>query len=169
MDIDARDDDLLGVVKSFMRGINGSTLKQILPSPKTANGDKAPVIDEKLAMLQLLSDADLNTMLQDINHLRVVAFETPYRYGVKRTLKEQQATITHYSQAYLEREGGRRVAMADFDDVQMLTVGFPKGGLAFVMQGPGFGFVVRADGYPNLEAIGPLAMAIALRFSSTVK
>lgn len=54
---------------------------------------------------------------------------------------------------------------ADFDQVQVLTVGFPNQGFAVVFQAPGVGAVLRSDGYPNLESVGPLALAMFLRFA----
>jgi hypothetical protein len=73
--------------------------------------------------------------------------------------------VSYYEQRYLAGEGGRRIVRGDFDDVQMLTVGFPGRGFAMVFQAPGMGVVIRADGYPNFEGIGPFVMATLLRFA----
>jgi hypothetical protein len=62
----------------------------------------------------------------------------------------------------LIREGGRRIARGDFDDVQMLVVGFANRDFALVVGGPSTGVVMRADGYPNFEGLGPLLMGMGL-------
>ncbi len=164
VDLDAQDEDVLGVTKSFLRGFNGSTLKPLVQSLGTDRSPSGPVPNASTtAALSMLSDADLATLLENIHHLRIVAFETPRNFGSQSARTAgSQAVMSYYSQAYLTREGGRRVLRADFDEVQMLGVGFPNRGFAFVIQGPGFGAVMRADGYPNMESVGPVAMAMAL-------
>lgn len=176
-DLDARDEDVLGVVKSLLRGFKGQSLKELLASlnlssvtaAKGATPNTTPVDIDKAAAIQLLSDADLGTMLRDINHLRFVVFETPYkRYGYSAAEQKQRtraamSTISHYEAAYIAREGGRRIMRADFDDVQMITVGFPQGGFAMVFQMPGVGVVLRADGYPDFEGVGPLVMGSMMK------
>lgn len=163
IDLDAQDEDVLGVTKSFLRGFNGSSLKPLVASLGANRTSPGPSIDAgNAAALALLSDADLRTLLENIHHLRIVAFETPRSFGSQSArVAQSQSVFNYYSQAYLTREGGRRVLRADFDEVQMLGVGFRDRGFAFVIQGPGFGAVVRADGYPNMESVGPVAMAIA--------
>lgn len=177
-DLDARDEDVLGVVKSFTRGFKGKSLKETLrqfasrdakANAANSTGQNAPADVEKLAALQLLSDADLETLLNNVKHLRVVAFETPWRWGQKRSAKQQQAIVSYYENAYIAREGGRRIMRADFDDVQMLSVGFPNGGFGVIMQVDGGGVVLRADGYPDLEGAGPLVMGIMMRFSALIR
>jgi hypothetical protein len=178
-DIDARDEDVLGVVKSLLRGFKGQSLKELLASfnmsnvaatGKSTTPSTALVDIEKAAAIQLLSDADLGTMLRDVNHVRLVVFETPskgYGYSVAERKQRTQAaisTISHYEAAYITREGGRRIARGDFDDVQMLTVGFSQGGFGMVFQAPGMGMVLRADGYPDFEGVGPLVMASVMQF-----
>jgi hypothetical protein len=205
IDVDARDEDILGVVKSFLRGFNGQSLKELLkntapvtaaigddavevkppaaptdsgPAPTEAAPESAapaatpsvsippavsPVMDK--AVLQLLSDANLQSIMRDINHLRVVCFQMPPApYGTKQTAAAR-SVIAYYEQKYIDGEGGRRITRADMDETQLSVVSFPQRGFGIVATGPGFGVVVRADGYPNLESIGPLAMAGFLRFA----
>jgi hypothetical protein len=120
---------------------------------------------------RFLSDADLETILKQINHARFVVFETanPYSGGSTsyqasraRATRAAHSTIAHYENAYITREGGRRIARGDFDDVQVLAVGFPGRGFALVIGAPGTGVVIRADGYPNFEGLGPLLMGMGL-------
>ncbi|HVF10526.1 MAG TPA: hypothetical protein VNA16_06975 [Abditibacteriaceae bacterium] len=188
LDLDTRDDDILGVVKSYFRGFNGHSLKALLKSvgvadvvpgtPPAAGGapsSQNPVdLDlDKAAVLQLMSNSDLETLLRDVHHLRVVVFETrkpPTAARKKGTAPQAappkpQSVVAYYEQAYLTREGGRRIMRGDFDDVQVLTVGFPQRGFAMVVQSPSTSVVVRADGYPNFEGAGPLMMAMMLRFT----
>lgn len=177
LDVDARDEDILGVVKSLMRGFKGQKLKGLLSPPNSSSAptsanntspSSASFDAAQAVAIQLLSDADLETVLRDVKHLRVVFFEVPYSRrsyaGAKPSTSAlrpaPQSVVSFYEQAYLTREGGHRIARMDFDDVQMLTVGFPQRGFAMVFQAPGMGFVVRADGYPNLESVGPLAMGM---------
>jgi hypothetical protein len=188
-DMDVRDDDMLGVIKSFFRGFNGQSLKELLNWMKSSGGATGSAAGtdrgvsanlardlDKVAMVQLLSDADLGTMLRDISHMRVVVFEMPPT--ARRPSAPQgtagsdsanrpvpQTVVAYYEQRYLVGEGGRRIMRGDFDEVQMFTVGFPQRGFAMVFQAPGIGVVVRADGYPNFEGIGPFVMATLLRFT----
>lgn len=175
LDLDARNEDVLGVVKSFLDGVNGYELDRIMPSasapgatvPGSGSETKAFPNVEKLGMLKVLSDVDMSTLLQDVHHIRVVAFQMPYRYGVRQSVKEQQAVIRYYEQAYVTREGGRRIAIADLDDTQLLTIGFPGGGFALVMQIQNAGLVVRSDGYPNLDSLGKIVLAAGLQLSAS--
>jgi hypothetical protein len=171
-DLDAQDEDVLGVTKSLLRGFNGFSVKEILGLTGSIGGPQktlptGPTSDlNTAASLAMVSDADLKTMLEDVHHLRVVFFETPRSYSNRnKMVATSQSVFSYYRAAYLTREGGRQVLRADFDDVQMLGVGFPNRGFALVLQGPGMGAVLRCDGYPNLESVGPLAMAAFLRFA----
>jgi len=168
-DLDAQDEDVLGVVKSLLRGFNGAHLKgaeRPLKDPASPSSGSASDASGDAA-LKMLSDADLETMLRDVHHLRVVVFETPRDYGNSRNQSAlSRSVLNYYQSAYIGREGGRRVMRADLDDVQMIGVGFPNHGFALVFQGPGIGAVVRADGYPNLESVGPVAMGAVLLFAA---
>ena len=189
LDVDARDEDILGMVKSLLRGFNGQSLKSLMdsakapstppvdndadapPPPSTPPAKSSAEIDK--ATIKMLSDADLGTLLQNINHLRVVAFELPNSQrgysGSKSTPARNQAVISYYEQKYVGLEGGRRVARADFDEMQMLMVGFPNRGFAVVLQAPGMGFVMRSDGYPNFESVGPIAMSAFLQMAPLMR
>jgi hypothetical protein len=186
LDVDARNEDVLGIVKSFVRGFKGESLQSMLlsmsrvrastntgPAEGPASGDVS-----KAAAVQLLSDADLETILKQINHARFVVFETPspysggsasYQASRARATKAAQSTIAHYENAYLTREGGRRIARGDFDDTQMLVVGFGERGFALVIGAPGMGVVIRADGYPNFEGLGPLLMGMGLLVAPSMR
>jgi hypothetical protein len=177
LDVDARDEDILGVVKSLLRGLNGSTLKGILPPAQANNSDatgkqQAGTVDiGKVAALQLLSDTELHTLLENVNHLRVVVFETPRtsRYSGARRKPQDSSIISYYENAYLTREGGRRLVRADFDEVQMFTVGFPNRGFGVVIQSPGMGIVIRSDGYPDFVGAGPLLSALMVHLAAQMR
>ncbi|RYG66312.1 hypothetical protein EON80_15680 [bacterium] len=177
-DLDARDKELLGVVKSLLEGFNGDGLYNILkpkferitPTGEATTASKAPDDIKTTAMVQMLADVDLETMLEDVNHIRVVAFETPRAADRAKAMAAAAGTLKYYEDAYITREGGRRILRADFDDMQVLGVSFPKGGFGLVFSGagyygPGMGVVIRSDGYPNLKSVGPLTTALALLFS----
>lgn len=182
LDVDARDEDVLGLVKSFLRGFKGDSIKDALDTMsrvrEPAAGDAAPSNNPRniatTAALRALSDADLEAILSRINHARFVVFETPnpytggsssYQASRARATKAAQSTIAYYENAYLTREGGRRIARGDFDDTQMMVVGFGERGFALVIGAPGMGAVIRADGYPNFEGLGPLLMGLGLLFA----
>ncbi|HEX8235974.1 MAG TPA: hypothetical protein VF600_08455 [Abditibacteriaceae bacterium] len=187
LDVDARDEDVLGVVKSFLRGFKGNSLKDVLDSMNRvhtpANGDNtsagAPADIQTSAALRMLSDADLETILRNVKQLRFVVFETanPYRSGNNssyqssraRATQAAQSVLAYYENAYLTREGGRRIARGDFDETQMMVVGFPGRGFAVLFQTPGLGVVIRGDGYPNFEGVGPLVMGMGLRFAPAIR
>jgi hypothetical protein len=169
LDVDARDEDVLGVAKSMLRGFKGQNLKPILDAVVGRAGrfsSSAPLDLEKAAVLQFLSDADLGTILRDVRHVRFVVFEEsaarPASYSASRA--KPQSVISYYEQEYLTRQGGRRIARADLDAGQLLAVGFPDGGFGAVFSSYGTGVVFRSDGYPNFESIGPLALAGMLQF-----
>jgi hypothetical protein len=169
LDVDARDAELLGVVKSLLQGFEGSGLNSVVDSfnkpvasPTTVAG---PTDITALAALKMLSNADLSTFLQGVHHLRVVAFETPSRPGPAKTAIAPPSIIAYYEDKYVNGEGAHRTMRADFDDIQMMIVSFPEKGFAAIFQAPGMGIVVRSDGYPNLSSIGPLVTAFLIRTS----
>lgn len=170
LDIDARDEDILGVVKSLLRGLNGQNLQGMM-SPLNSAGllPGTPPVEGQpaAAAANRFSDTDLGSLLRNITHLRIVFFETalpPSSTSVKKKPAfTPQPLMSYYEKRFVTEAGGRRIVRADFDDTQMLMVGFGKSGCAIVMQAPGKGVVIRTDGYPDLEGIGPL---VAAAFSS---
>lgn len=164
LDIDARDEDILGVVKSFLRGLNGQNLQGMM-SPLNSAGllPGTPPVEGQPAAANPFSNVDLGYILGDITHLRVAFFETAVPQSSTSVKKKPASTplplMSYYEKRFVTEAGGRRIVRADFDDTQMLMVGFEKNGCAIVMQAPGKGVVIRTNGYPNLEGIGPLAMA----------
>jgi hypothetical protein len=166
LDLDARDQELLGVVKSFAAGFDGSSLYNLgVGQGNTTAATALPRSGRDWnseAVVQLLSDVNFKSLLENIQHMRMVVFETP-RSNMSAARATANSVIGFYEDAYITREGGRRIARMDMDDVQVLTVGFPKGGFGLVIQAPSMGVVVRSDGYPNLQSVGPLAMAMLLR------
>lgn len=172
IDIDARDKELLGVVKSLLEGFEGSNLSSVLKAPVATDaanagtptpGNSSPSRNlDGAAVIQLLSDVDLGSVLKNVTHLRAVAFETP-RATLAAT-RRIPSVLDYYEKAYIGTEGGHRIMRADFDEVQAMVVSFPQGGFAMIFQAPEFGMVLRSDGYPNLKSVGPLVTAMFLRF-----
>lgn len=191
LDVNARDEDVLGLVKSFLRGFKGQNLQETIASmSRTRAADNKGSVEglptndiTKSAGIQLLSDADLETILSRIDHARFVVFETPNPYSGRgssygnnsyqgsraRATKAAQSTVAHYENTYLKRYGGRRIARGEFDDMQMLVVGFKERGFALVIGAPGMGVVIRANGYPNFEGLGPLIMGMGLLFAPQMR
>jgi ribosomal protein L12E/L44/L45/RPP1/RPP2 len=80
LDVNARDEDVLGVVKSFLRGFKGKNLQDMIASMSRpgAADIQAPATNDitKSSAVKTLSEADLETVLGSINHARFVVFET---------------------------------------------------------------------------------------------
>jgi hypothetical protein len=170
VEMDARSEDLLGMVKSFLKGI-GETGE---PAPTVPGQTPAP----PNPLAQAISSGDLAAMLQDINHVHVAVYElagptppltmpaipTPGKPGVKKTAlmtftPSPVAPVpafdsnTFYENAFAA-EGAHRIMFADADVYKLLMVGFPdKRGFAFAASGGGYVVIERSDGYPNLEVL----------------
>lgn len=183
MEIDARDDDLLGVVKSFLRGVDFRAmmgLMQLLPGgmpgmpgmgrmgpPVPAPGGHSD--PHRLGAgaggfggggpgplpppFAQLADVDLASMFKDIHHLHIVALEPSE--GAKAA-----EMLAFYEKPWVS-EGGRRAFFMDMDEMRMLMVAFNHGGFGAVMAMGEMVIVVRADGYPDMQAAGTLLTAAA--------
>jgi len=168
VEMDARSEDLLGMVKSFLKGISetGSTTV-FLP------GQTAAAAQNSVA--QAIASGDLAAMLKDVNHVHVVVYEvatpsTPTRpsvlippgnTGLKKMLSANPpapAVPAFDSNSFYETafasEGAHRILYTDADAYKLVMVGFPnRQGFAFAASGGGYVVVERSDGYPNLEAL----------------
>lgn len=179
VEMDARSEDVLGVLKSFLRGIGetNGTSRAANPSRTTR---PSPVADA-------LEGGDLADMLRDVNHIHFVVYEMPgaatptaihvapktvIKTTTKKGVKTQTVTLvppptptpapaatpafdsnTFYESAFAA-EGAHRIMFADADDYKLVMVGFPnRQGYAFAVSGGGYVAVSRTDGYPNLEAL----------------
>lgn len=175
VEMDARSEDLLGMVKSFLRGIGETGSPTVLLPGQTAASAQNPVA-------QAIANGDLAAMLKDVNHVHVVVYEIPGAaapsvpvsvqvFSGKPTLKKSvQVTVitppapvippvpafdsnSFYETAFAS-EGAHRILYADADAYKLVMVGFPnRQGFAFAASGGGYVVVERSDGYPNLEVL----------------
>ncbi len=174
VEMDARSEDILGVLKSFLKGIGqtNATARAVDPArPVKPN----PIADA-------LAGGDLADILKDVNHVHFVVYEMP---GAKPPVltpptltkplgkKGGKALVpvpavpaappalpvpTFDSNAFYETafsaEGAHRLLFTDADEYKLVMVGFPnRKGYAYAVSGGGYVAVSRSDGYPNLEAL----------------
>ena len=177
VEMDARSEDILGVLKSFLKGIGetNSTARAVDPArPIKPN----PIADA-------LAGGDLADILKDVNHVHFVVYEIP---GAKPPVMPQmsptviikplgkkggKALMTvpavpviapappvpafdsnaFYETAF-DAEGAHRLLFTDADEYKLVMVGFPdRKGYAYAVSGGGYVIVSRSDGYPNMEAL----------------
>ena len=169
VEMDARSEDILGVMKSFLKGI-GETGER---NPPAAPGQPAPPPN---SVADLLANGSLADIYKDVNHVHFVVYELPApaappvdmtplpKKGIKPmplvTLPpvDLPATPAFDSNAFYESafdaEGAHRLMFADAGDYKLVMVGFPdRKGYAFAVSGAGYLAVSRTDGYPNLEVL----------------
>ena len=165
VEMDARSEDLLGVMKSFLKGM-GETGVPV--APKTAG--QAASASNPLA--DMLVNGNLADMMKDINQVHFVVYELPVpptpAFEPNPTPKYPKKAIppppsippapAFDSNAFYESafsaEGAHRIMFADADDYKLLMVGFPdRKGYAFAVSGAGYVAVSRSDGYPNMEVL----------------
>ena len=162
-EMDARNEDLLGMTKAFLKGI-GETGQPPAAVPGRALSPPNPVAEA-------IANGDLAAMLRDINHVHMVVYEMPgAKLTTTLTLKPAAAkgkmvvqspkpaapafdSNTFYENAFAA-EGAHRLLFTDADEVKLVMVGFPnKQGFAFAASGGGYVVVERSDGYPDLEIL----------------
>lgn len=173
-EMDARSEDILGVMKSFLKGIGetNATARAVDPArPLKPN----PIADA-------LAGGDLADILKDVNHVHFVVYEmlgakppmfTPPvmtkplgKKGGKALMAAPPVVVvpavptvpTFDSNAFYETafnaEGAHRLLFTDADEYKLVMVGFPnRQGYAYAVSGGGYVVVSRSDGYPNLEAL----------------
>ncbi len=184
VEMDARSEDVLGMMKSFLKGIGETT-------PVTQPGQSPP---PRNPVADLLVNGNLADILKDVNHVHFVVYELaptilPAPMGApapKKAVKPSPlATMpmevvaplpTFDSNAYYENafgaEGAHRIMFADADQYKLVMVGFPnRKGYAFAASGAGYVAVSRIDGYPNLEVLSAFMSraTVAILDSEVVK
>lgn len=170
VEMDARSEDLLGMVKSFLKGI-GETNG---PAGVILPGQTAAVAQNPVA--QAISNGDLAAMLKDVNHVHFAVYEVaaPTTQAVAVILANPAVpksplaapvfaaplpivpafdSNSFYETAFAA-EGAHRILYTDADAYKLVMVGFPdRHGFAFAASGGGYVLVERSDGYPNLEVL----------------
>ena len=169
VEMDARSEDLLGMMKSFLKGI-GETGQPVYLTSGRAASPPNPVADA-------IANGDLAAMLKDVNHVHIAVYEvagptgpspvmliTPAQHGLKKSLvtaapaPAAPAVPAFDSNSFYESafaaEGAHRLLYADADAYKLVMVGFPnRQGFAFAASGGGYVVVERSDGYPDLEVL----------------
>ena len=167
-EMDARSEDLLGLVKSFLKGFS-----DVPASAKGAAGTPAAASNP---IEEVLRDGNLADILKDVNHVHFMVWEVPALKPPVPVLtppvkpgKASSALVAtppaavftpsaldtnaFYEEAF-GHEGAHRIVFTDADELKLLMVGFPdRRGFAFAVSGGGYVAVSRADGYPNAEAL----------------
>jgi hypothetical protein len=198
VEMDARSEDLLGMIKAFLTGI-GETGTPPAKTPGQPVPPPNPIADA-------LQAGKLAEVLKDVNHVRFVVWElpapplptapvlpSPLGMPAKPQAKPTKLvpvglpvvpdamvhtpeTPKFDSNAFYEdafsREGAHRILFTDADEYKLVMVGFPdKRGFAFAVSGGGYVGVSRTDGYPNLEVLSAFIsqMTAAVLHSQTVK
>ena len=173
VEMDARSEDILGVLKSFLKGI-GETNETARAVDPVHSLKPNPIADA-------LAGGDLADILKDVNHVHFVVYEMP---GAKPPMVTQRAVYkpagkkgkallaappvvvapavppapafdsnAFYETAF-DAEGAHRIVFTDADAYKLVMVGFPnRQGYAYAVSGGGYVIVSRTDGYPNLEAL----------------
>lgn len=171
VEMDARSEDLLGLVKSFLKGI-GETGPAVIAASGPAAAPPNPVA-------QAIANGDLAAMLKDVNHVHFAVYEVagpapaivlptlPLKPGVKKSafaapvpppVMSDPPVAAFDSNSFYENafaaEGAHRLLYTDADAYKLVMVGFPnRHGFAFAASGGGYVIVERSDGYPDLEIL----------------
>lgn len=158
-EMDARSEDLLGLVKSFLKGL-GETKK---PGSATANTAMSPGPAAAINPIEeALEDGNLADILKDVNHFHFTVWEVPpgAKPGVKPAASALSALDTNsFYEAAFQPEGAHRILYTDADEYKLVMVGFPEHhGFSFAASditpaAGGYVASARADGYPNMEAL----------------
>ena len=187
-EMDARSEDLLGLVKSFLKGIGetkGTAAAKANAAPPVGPVPPVNPIEEAL------ENGNLADILKDVNHLHFVVWElppppsTPTPSTAAKPLTKAAAsaappptpslafdTNAFYEGAF-QAEGAHRVLYTDADEFKLVMVGFPNHhGYAFVASdlpasGGGYIAAARADGYPNMEALTAFISHVTLAVMKT--
>ena len=164
-EMDARSEDLLGLVKSFLKGL-GETSK---PGAGTANAvPSAATAAPPNPIEEALENGNLADILKDVNHFHFTVWEippapgapaaaSPAKPGLKPAVLAMD-TNSFYESAF-QPEGAHRILFTDADEYKLVMVGFPnQHGFAFAASdltpaAGGYIAAARADGYPNMEAL----------------
>ena len=141
VEMDARSEDVLGMMKGFLKGI-GETGSALIPGQ--------PALPRS-SMADLFVNGNLADILKDVNHMHFVVYELAHgTEGAKPAAFDSNA---FYETAF-GAEGAHRIMFADADQYKLVMVGFPeRKGYAYAVSGAGFVGVSRIDGYPNLEVL----------------
>ncbi len=171
IEMDIHDDDLLGVYKSFLKGVGQAAQSMPLyPDTYARTGVSSA------QMASIISNADLSDVLKGTTHIHFVLLQVPgaslfsppmprvihrghpYLPAAPPTTPDQ----TSFYETAFGTEGGHRILYTNIDPVHMLMVSFGHTrGYAFMVQLPGTIAVMRADGYPDLSKLSALMTQVS--------
>jgi len=159
MELDGRDADLLGMVKSLLTGASS-------PGSGAASTNTLTVANP---LFDFLSESQLSALLKDIHHLHVVSFKPADPPTATATAPGPAPTdyLAFYEKPF-EAEGGHRLLYLNQGSSPVVTVGFDQPrGFAAVFQSSGMVYVVRADGYPDMTVLGGLLRTFGVNTPAT--
>lgn len=170
-EMNASSEDLLGLMKSFLKGI-GETRSPNDPTrnPNDPAYTRTPRPNNPIE--QALTDGNLADILKDVNHVHFLVWELtpppappaiqavrPHVNGAKFLPAPPAPAVPKFdANSFYEgafgAEGAHRILFTDVDDYKLVMVGFPdRRGFAFAASGGGYVAAARSDGYPDLEAL----------------
>lgn len=155
IEVDGRDNDLLGMVKDLIGGV------QFGPGAAALTGTAATgtaVVVTRPGPPALLSDMQLASLLQNIHHLHLVSFAPPAPSG--KTLSGNTRNSPFDGLAFYDKPlqsmgghrtlfygNGPRVALYGFDQTHAFAAVVDTGGVIYAL---------RADGSPDMAVLGKI-------------
>lgn len=172
-EMNASSEDLLGLMKSFLKGIGETRPLDPTRNPNDPGYTRVPRPNNPIE--QALTDGNLADILKDVNHVHFLVWELPappappvvqaarpHVKGAKfvpapppppAPVVSKFDANSFYEGAF-GAEGAHRILFTDVDDFKLVMVGFPnRQGFAFAASGGGYVAAARSDGYPDLEAL----------------
>ena len=151
LEVDAHDDDLLGMVKSLLKGINGQALESMLGAGENTQLPGRGPQAEMSVLTKMLSSVNLGEMFQEVRQLHFVVF-TPAQGS------SPAAMLKFYDDPFTAA-GGRCTASLNCPGMMMKLYGFQNPlGMGLVIPGPNITIAARTEGYPNFQGVGPMLM-----------
>lgn len=155
-EFDGRDADLLGQLKGFLKSmsVNGSDPPSAAAAGPSNDAGKGTggVVSQAPDWLGLLGDGQLSALFHDIHHLHLVAFTL----AAPPAGRAGAPDLTEFYEKPFTQTGGRRLFWRA-GEPQILLEGFDSPhGFAAVVSSSGTSYVLRADGYPDLQVLGTI-------------
>ena len=177
LEVDARNDDVLGLVKDLLEGltsespsVKGKPAPAVTTKPKTAvgarkSGKPAPAVappkspDENESgneFVDMLKQAGITDVLRPISHIHVLVIKMPPPPAQIPANWADSDPVNFYSTGF-RSEGGHLLVWSD-QKSQLLIMGFdsPRKHFAVVSRSGSTITVVRADGYPDVKKLSKL-------------
>lgn len=171
IEMDVHDDDLLGVYKSFLKGI-GQAMQAMPLYPETS----ARTNVGNTQMAAILNSADLSDVLKGTTHLHLMVLKvsgaSPFAMAMPTKASKHplprvvappaMSDQTAFYETAFGAEGGHRIIYTNIDPVHLSMVSFGHTrGYAIMVQVPGTIAVMRADGYPDLSKLSALVTQVS--------